>query len=137
MDCEIYEIPFNIEQLFDDVYENEGYHFYRIIDYSEDLYMDNNQSMEYFVECVGINSEYIIEDSGTQILLKHPKYKKLIMIDAGGLGDFYSHSFECNWHEEIVKEIFNCTNCGLVIEKDDYVCSGGCAQEMHERELFN
>lgn len=135
---EIYEIPFSIEQLFEDVYESDGYQSYRIIEYTEGLDMDNNQSMAYFIECVGINEEYIIDNLGTQITLRHPKYKKQIVIDAGGLGDFFSHSFECNWQEEVENEIFNCANCGLPIDNaEDYVCSGGCAQEMHERTLFD
>ena len=35
------------------------------------------------------------------------------------------------------EERHNCTNCGIPVESAaDYVCSGGCAQEMHEREMF-
>jgi len=131
----IYEIPFNINQLFDDVRKNDGHYSYRIIDYSNE--MDDKQSTNYFVEIVGINSEHIVEDYGTQILLKHPKHKNLIVINSVGLGDFYSHKFECKWIEDDEKEYYYCANCGLPIEKEDYVCSGGCLQEMYEREMFS
>lgn len=33
-------------------------------------------------------------DSNTLI---HSEYDKRIVIDSGGLGDFYSHGFDCSW----------------------------------------
>ena len=35
----------------------------------------------------------IAEYDGTQVYLKHDAYPFQIRIDSGGLGDFYSHSF--------------------------------------------
>lgn len=100
MTTEIYEIPKTIEELFEDVKDGEGNASYRIIDYADGKEMDNNESMAYFCELVGITDENIQTDDGTQLTLKHPEFKKSIVIDAGGLGDFNSHSFECHWIDE-------------------------------------
>lgn len=99
MAVEIYEIPDNFTELFNEVYEN-GSMSYRIIDYNEGMHMDNIQSLRYFLDCVGIYDDYIEEDLGTQVTLSHPEYLDRIVIDSGGLGDFYSHSFECYWRED-------------------------------------
>lgn len=100
MAVEIYEIPDSLDQLFKEVSENEGNMSYRIINYTKGMDMDNIQSMNHFVECVDIHEDQIEEDYGTQIYLKHPEYEKRIVIDSGGLGDFYSHGFDCAWEEE-------------------------------------
>lgn len=100
MTTEIYEIPDNIDQLFREVNDSEGDMSYRIINYTEGMSMDNNESMSHFVDCVDIHDDYIEEDLGTQLTLKHPDYDKRIVIDAEGLGDFFSHGFDCSWHEE-------------------------------------
>lgn len=100
MATEIYEIPDNIENLFEEVNANGGILSYRIINYADGMNMDNNESMRHFIESVGITTDYIEEDVGTQITLIHPDYEKRIVIDSGGLGDFYSHGFDCSWHEE-------------------------------------
>lgn len=100
MATEIYEIPDNIANLFKEVNGNGGILSYRIINYTERMSMDNNESMQHFIESVGITTDYIEEDLGTQITLIHPDYDKRIVIDSGGLGDFYSHGFDCSWHDE-------------------------------------
>lgn len=95
----IYEIPDDINSLFKEVDENDGSVSYRIIDYGEGMSMDNNESMQYFVDCVGISQDSIEEDLGTQIALGHSRYSKRIIVDSGGLGDFFSHGFDCYWEE--------------------------------------
>ncbi|WP_373894423.1 hypothetical protein [Virgibacillus sp. CBA3643] len=100
MELEIYEIPDSAEELFSEVEENEGSTSYRIINYCYDMSMDNNESLQHFVDTVDISSDYIEEDLGTQITLKHPNYNKRIVIDSGGLGDFFSHGFDCYWEED-------------------------------------
>lgn len=92
---EIYEIPANIDELFKEVKENGGTQSYSIINYGEGMDMDNNESMAHFVESAGIPEECIADDEGTQIIVTHPDYSFKIQIDAGGLGDFFSHGFEC------------------------------------------
>jgi hypothetical protein len=96
---EIYEIPLNVEALFQEVENNDGSMSYRIINYSDGMSMDNFQSMQHFIEHVEIHSDYVDEDSGTQVILIHPEYEKRLVIDAGGLGDFFSHGYECYWEE--------------------------------------
>lgn len=96
---EIYEIPDSLDALFAEVAE-EGGMFYRIVNYEKGLDMDNNQSMKHFLENVGICEESIVNNYGTQVILQHPDYKKHVVIDSGGLGDFYSHGFECAWVED-------------------------------------
>lgn len=85
----IYEIPGRIEDLF-----LEAPNSYRIIDYSPNMEMDNIQSMHYFIDCVGINDNFILEDYGTQLILQHPVFDYKVVIDSGGLGDFCSHGYE-------------------------------------------
>lgn len=99
MPQEIYEIPDNIDDLFKDI-ENNDEMSYRIINYGSNMSMDNNESMGHFIECVDIHDDFIQEHLGTQITLVHPDYSKRVVIDAGGLGDFFSHGFDCSWHEE-------------------------------------
>lgn len=97
MTTEIYEVPSSVTELFEDVKKGEGFVSYRIIDYTEGKEMNNSESMAYFCELVGISADNIQLDDGTQLTLKHPDFKKEILIDAGGLGDFNSHGFECTW----------------------------------------
>ncbi len=95
----IYEIPNNVEDLFLDVKNNDGYISYRIIDYNEGMDMDNIESLMYFLNCVGIDDKYVIEDLGTQVILKNPNYERVVIVNSGGLGDFFSHGFDCEWYE--------------------------------------
>jgi len=83
----IYEIPNSIQEIFEN-----GETSYRIIDYTIES-MDNNKSMEYFLEYSNILPDYIEDNYGTQVILKHPDYQYNIVIDSGGLGDFYSHIY--------------------------------------------
>jgi len=83
----IYEIPEDLDKLFFNA-ETE----YRIIDYGL-AEMDNFASMAFFCNLVGITDEDIEMNDGTQIIVKHINYPQLLVIDAGGLGDFHSHSF--------------------------------------------
>lgn len=82
-------IPNNIKELFD----NKD-NVYYIIDY--DLpEMDNIESMQYFLDNIDCIYDNNIEvDDGTQVVLTHEDYPYKIQIDAGGLGDFFSHMFE-------------------------------------------
>lgn len=96
-----YNIPSNMDQLFKEVYENGGSMSYSIIDYSEGMSMDNTQSMNFFLEQLGIQEEDIADDFGTQVVLWHNDYFLNLIIDSGGLGDFFSHSFDCYWEEVI------------------------------------
>lgn len=96
----IYEVPESIDELFSDVVNNDGYMSYRIMDNGADMSMDNQESLSHFIELVNISDDYIDENLGTQVTLSHPDYDKRIVIDSGGLGDFFSHGFECNVHEE-------------------------------------
>ena len=86
MNTEIYEIPDNVEQLI-----RNGEKSYRIISYEKE--MDNNQSMQHFLECIGATDENMVADYGTQVILCHPDYVAHMVVDAGGLGDFFSHGF--------------------------------------------
>lgn len=96
----IYEIPYDIETIFKEVDENDGNMSYRIIDYGDEMYMDNNESMQYFINCVELSPDSIEEDLGTQIVLGHSGYSRRIIVDSGGLGDFFSHGFDCYWEGE-------------------------------------
>lgn len=95
----IYEIPDDIDTLFKEVDENDGSISYRIIDYGDGMSMDNNESMQYFINCVELSPASVEDDLGTQIVLGHSGYSKRIIIDSGGLGDFFSHGFDCYWED--------------------------------------
>lgn len=82
-------IPNNIKELFD----NKD-NVYYIIDYYLPE-MDNIESMQYFLDNIDCIYDNNIEvDDGTQVVLTHEDYPYKIQIDAGGLGDFFSHMFE-------------------------------------------
>ena len=53
----MYEIPNSITQMFDEFAKGEI--SYRIINENDNMSMDNNQSMQHFIECVGIPAENI------------------------------------------------------------------------------
>ena len=84
----IYEIPNSVKEMFE-----QGENSYRIIDYSING-MDNNQSMQYFLDCIGATIDNIKTDDGTQVVIIHPDFDHKLVIDSGGLGDFYSHGYD-------------------------------------------
>lgn len=84
----IYEIPSSVKDMFE---QGEG--SYRIIDYSIQK-MDNIQSMQHFLDCIGATSENVETDDGTQVVIVHPDFYHKLVIDSGGLGDFYSHGYD-------------------------------------------
>lgn len=95
MATQIYEVPEMVKQMFSDAPTS-----YRIIDYSDNMEMDNIQSMQYFLNYIEFPSEDILEDYGTQVILQHPDFDFKICIDSGGLGDFFSHGFDVNIYED-------------------------------------
>lgn len=87
METIIYEIPNSLKDLFE-----QGENTYRIIDYSIQE-MDNIESMSHFLECIGSSDDYIETNDGTQVVMIHPDFDHKLVINSGGLGDFYSHGF--------------------------------------------
>lgn len=81
----IYNIPENFEELMSNGEEN-----YSIIDESKSG--DNIFAIQLFIESVGIPSEMIEDNSGTQITIFDGE--KRLVVDACGLGDFSSHAFQ-------------------------------------------
>lgn len=92
MNNEIYEIPDDVKTMFDEFVE--GIDFYRIINYEDGMDMDNNQSMQHFLECISVADDNIVDDAGTQVIIQHKDYDFKLVIDSGGLGDFFSHKYE-------------------------------------------
>ena len=84
----IYEIPNSVKEMFE-----QGENSYRIIDYSIQE-MDNIQSMQYFLGYIGATTDNIETDDGTQVVIIHPDFDHKLVIDSGGLGDFYSHGYD-------------------------------------------
>ncbi len=91
----IYEIPNSVKEMFE-----QGENSYRIIDYSINE-MDNNQSMQHFLDCICATSENIDTDDGTQVVVKHQDFEHKLVIDSGGLGDFYSHGYDVTLLEAV------------------------------------
>ena len=94
MSFRTYEIPDSIKELFE-----QGETSYRIIDYDPTMEMDNIQSMQHFCEVVGISNDFIETNDGTQIVLKHPDFENKLVVDSGGLGDFFSHGFDVSKYD--------------------------------------
>lgn len=90
----IIEIPSSVKEMFEN-----GERSYRIIDYTIQS-MDNNQSMQYFLDCIGATSDNIETDDGTQVVVIHPEFEHKLVIDGGGLGDFFSHGFDVSIYSE-------------------------------------
>ena len=84
----IFEILNSIKEMFE-----QGENSYRIIDYSRQE-MDNIQSMQHFIDCIGATSDNIETDDGTQVVIIHPDFDYKLVIDSGGMGDFYSHGYD-------------------------------------------
>ena len=63
--------------------------------------MDNYWSMDWFIKYVGL-SEFIRIHEGTQVIFKHPEYEQSLQVDAGGLGDFFSHKFEVSIYDGVL-----------------------------------
>ena len=91
----IYEIPNSVQDMFE-----QGETSYRIVDYTIQE-MDNNQSMQYFLDCIGATDDNIEIDDGTQVVVKHPNFDYKLVIDSGGLGDFYSHGYDVSLLEAV------------------------------------
>jgi hypothetical protein len=89
----IYEIPDSVTDLFEQC-ENS----YRIIDY-EIPGMNNIESLEYFLNQIGATNGDIYEGGSTQVVLTHPDFDYMLVIDSGGLGDFYSHRYDVSLYE--------------------------------------
>ena len=54
---------------------------------------DNMESMRRFLDAVGVPSDKIELDYGTQVVIEHPDAEKVIVIDSRGLGDFFDSGF--------------------------------------------
>lgn len=76
-------LPTTIADLFDN-----GETEYRI---TTDHEMDNVQSIRFFLERIGATGANIDSKYDTQVTLVHGS--KYLVVDAGGLGDCYSHKF--------------------------------------------
>ena len=52
--------------------------------------MDNNESMQFFLEDYDLGN-YVYEDDGTHVILTHPDYDFPVVVVSEGNGDFFSH----------------------------------------------
>lgn len=89
-----YEIPESIEELFENRERS-----YSIIDHEESNPMDNIQSMNFFLESVGVTEENIELNDGTLVFLKHKDYPYQIQVNSYGLGDFFSHGYDVSIYQ--------------------------------------
>lgn len=81
----MYDIPESVDELFEN-----GESSYSITDPEQSG--DNIFAMNLFLECVGVPSEMVECDDGTQVTLFDGKRR--IVIDSGGLGDFHLHGYD-------------------------------------------
>ena len=82
-----YNIPDDLLGLFKG--DPQTYHIY-----DSDTDMDNIAAMILFLDCVGVNSDYVEVDDGTQVILSHEDFPYHICIDSYGHGDFSRHAFD-------------------------------------------
>ena len=78
----------NLPNTINDFFENKETE-YR---YFSQESMDNYWSMNWFIKYLGLE-DFIDFHDGTQVVFKHPDFDYKLQVDAGGLGDFYSHNF--------------------------------------------
>ena len=81
-----HDIPASVEELFE-----LGECSYSIVGYDRE--MDNIESLAYFLDEIGAGP-WVCEDWGTQVRLVHQGFTYELVIDSGGLGDFYSHRYD-------------------------------------------
>jgi hypothetical protein len=74
-------VPDNPDELFQS--GEKSYYFHT------DEELDNIQSMQAFLDMVGVSENKITCDDGTQVFLSNGNVH--LQLDSGGLGDFYSH----------------------------------------------
>ncbi|MBU0777457.1 hypothetical protein KKF82_04275 [Patescibacteria group bacterium] len=84
-----YNMPKDLDEIF-----KVGETQWQVVDYSSEMDMNNAASMTWFVEQVGITEDDCVDIEDTRIIVKHPDHKHRLQIDAGGLGDFFSHAFD-------------------------------------------
>lgn len=89
-----YDIPGDVREMFSNREAS-----YKIIDYKIND-MDNIESLSFFIDMVGVEDEHIAVYDGTQAVLKHPDFDYMLVIDSGGLGDFFSHGYEVSIFNE-------------------------------------
>lgn len=87
MDYTIWEMPEDKDDFF-----SNGESEYRFCSYDDECYMDNNESMSFFIEHLDFTDEEIISNDGTQIIVKIKD--KEFQIDSSGFGDFNKHKFD-------------------------------------------
>jgi hypothetical protein len=86
-----WNIPASVSELF-----SNGECSYHIKDREQEG--DNIFSMNLFLDCVGVPEDMIECHDGTQVTLFDGETR--IVIDSGGLGDFYSHGYDVTALEE-------------------------------------
>ena len=92
-----YFLPKDIDELF-----NSGETQWYVIDHDPYMDMDNVRSLEFFLDAVGISEDDCVVTEDTQVILKHNG--RYMCVDSGGLGDFFSHSFDVHevfYHKDI------------------------------------
>ncbi|MBK2124426.1 hypothetical protein [Fangia hongkongensis] len=89
---QIYDIPENVDQFFEN-----GITSYSIIDADE--VGDNLFSMDLFLDAVGFKEENIKLHDGTMVIVTNGV--QTFRINAGGLGDFYSHGYDVTEYTEV------------------------------------
>ena len=89
-------IPESVEELFDN---GDAHYFIK----DPDRPGDNIYGMQLFIAEVGIPSDMIELDDGTQIFVSNGK--KTLQIDSGGLGDFHLHGFDVTTVKSSISEI--------------------------------
>jgi hypothetical protein len=87
------ELPNSLREIF----ENKETEYRLDQDYKEPD-MDNIQSLRWFIDYVGIPSESIEEDGGTQLILTHSDFKYKLVVDSGGAGDTHSHRYSVSYY---------------------------------------
>ena len=95
-----YNVPDTVKLMFDDVLKSDEGIEYSIVDYSDEMDMDNVESMRYFLEMIGVGSDDVLEDHGTLVYVKDTGSDEVIAIESYGLGDTYSHGFYCSVAED-------------------------------------
>jgi len=115
------EQDWDIPEDLDDLFKSDR-KVYSISD--PDFPGSNSFAMQLFLNnLVGLRSDNIVLDDGTQVVLQNPEYPYKLQIDAGGGGDFHLHQFDITriYNKRKEMKVTEYTNVPQGKENDDFI----------------
>lgn len=81
-----------IHEIFDSV-KKQGSNVYEFE--TDEPLLTNTVTMQFYIDYLtDIQPEHIVQNDGTQVILRHPDYPFEVQLDASGRGDFCTHRID-------------------------------------------